>query len=106
MQRTLRLLYLGLNVACAGVYLNAGFSVASLMAREQRTVPDSVDGISFFVVAAPTVLVALLANVAWLPKALLDVSRRNDYRAITWQGVGALVWVATILGGWVLGRLV
>ena len=99
MQRFLRVLYLSFNVACAIVYLYAIYRVASLMRREQRTASDGVDSISFFVIAAPALLLALLANVTWLGKALLDVSRRHDYRAIKWLGAGMVVWVVAFLGG-------
>ena len=99
MQRFLRILYLGLNVACALVYLYAIYRVASLMRREQRTVSDAVDSVSFFVIAAPALLLALLANVTWVGKALVDVSRRHDYRAIKWLCAGVGVWVVMLLGG-------
>ena len=98
MQRSLRVLYLAINVACVLVYLYAIHRITSLIALERRTESDSVDGITFFVLAAPAVLVAFLTNLTWLAKALADVSRK-DYRAIKWLSAGAAIWLAAILGG-------
>jgi hypothetical protein len=99
MQRSLRVLYLAINVACGVVYLYAIHRVTSLMALEQRTAADGVDGISFFAVAAPAIVLALLVSAVWLAKALVDVSRNKDYRAIKWLGAVATVWLAVFLGG-------
>ena len=99
MQRSLRVLYLAINVACGVVYLYAIYRVTSLISLEQRTAADGVDGISFFALAAPALLVALLVNATWLAKALGDISRHKDYQAIKWLGAGAAVWLAAFLGG-------
>jgi hypothetical protein len=99
MQRSFRVLYLAINVACGVVYLYAIHRVTSLMALEHRTAADSVDGISFFALAAPAIVLALLVNAAWLAKALIDVSRSKNHRAIQWFGAVAVVWLAVFLGG-------
>jgi hypothetical protein len=99
MQRSLRVLYLAINVACGVVYLYAIHRVTSLMAAEQRPAADSVDGITFLALAAPAIVLALLVNAGWLVKALMDVSRSKNYRAIQWFGAVAVVWLAVFIGG-------
>ena len=98
MKRLLPVIYLGVNFACVLVVLYAGHRVTSLMVAEQRTESDSVDGITFFVMSAPAFGIALLANVAWGIKAIVDCWRSRKYRAFVWLAVGAVTWAVTVLG--------
>lgn len=101
MRRSLRVSCLAINVACVLVYLYAIHRIRSLMALEQRTEADGGDVVLFFGLVAPAFVVALLTNVAWLAKALADVSRK-DYAAIKWVGAGTAVWLIALLGRWLL----
>lgn len=96
-RRLLPFLFLVLNVACAWTVLNAAHHVAAVMAREQRTQSDGVDAITFYTMSAPALLVALLANVAWAGKAVVDATRRREYRSFAWLGAAVAVWVLAIL---------
>ena len=96
-QRPLAVIYLAINAACAAVVFQAAHRVTAQMAIEQRTLSDSVDGITFFAAAAPAFLVALLTNAAWVVKALVDLWRRRGHEGILWIGGGVVIWGASIL---------
>ena len=96
-RRLLAFLYIGLQVACALIVLYASYRVSARMAFEQRTASDIGDAIEFFEIAAPTFLLAMVINLAWLAKAILDVSRRDDHRAIRFLGGAVALWIVTIV---------
>lgn len=98
MKRLLPVIYLSINLACVLVVLYAGHRVTSLMVAEQRTESDGVDGISFFFMSAPAFAIALLANVVWCIKAIVDGWRRHEYRTFAWLAGGVVVWIVTIFG--------
>ena len=96
-RRALPALYLALNVACALLALSAAQQVGVLAAAEQRGAADAVDGIAFFVAAAPGLLVAGTANGAWALLALWAAAARRAYGPAAWLGAAAAVWAATVL---------
>ena len=102
MRRLFPILYITVNVACACMVLYAVHRIATVMAMEHRTESDSVDGITFFVMAAPAFGVAVLANMAWAGKAFVDLARRRDNRALLWLGSGMAIWCIVILIGRVI----
>jgi hypothetical protein len=97
MKRSLPLVYLGLNVACALVVLFAAHHVAAVIAAEQRDYSDTVDSITFVTDSAPALALALLTNVAWTGLAFADVLRRRGYLAFAWLGVALAVWGSAIV---------
>jgi hypothetical protein len=96
MRRTLPVVYLAVNLMCAFVVVNAANHVAAVMAMEQRTESDSVDGITFFATSAPAFAIAGIANAAWTSRVLFEMWRRRGNRALLWLGAAAAVWVAAI----------
>ena len=52
--------------------------------------------------SAPAIAVALLVNVGWAIKAIVDVVRWRAYEALAWLGGGAALWVAALVGAWLL----
>lgn len=104
MRRSLPVLYVAVNVACALVVLYAAHRVAAVMAMEQRTVSDSVDGITFFVTAAPAFGVAVLTNAAWAGKVLVDLWRRRGNEALLWLGAAIAIWCVAIVTGRLISR--
>ena len=97
MRRSLPVTYLAINVVCAVVVFFAAHRVTALMAIEHRTASDSVDGITFFVAAAPGLAIAVLANAAWVGWALVDLWRRRGREALLWLGGAVIAWGLAIL---------
>jgi len=104
-RRALPYLYLALNLACALLVSLAALHVDSVMRAEQRTAPDSVDGITFFTDSILPVLLALFVNVAWVAKGVVGALRRRTYRSFTWLGVAVSIWsVLTLATRLVISR--
>ncbi len=99
MKRSLPVIYLAINAACALVVWYAAHRVTALMALEQRTDSDSVDGITFFAHSAPALAIAALTNVAWTGKVLIDLWKRRGREALLWLGGAVIVWGVAILAG-------
>jgi hypothetical protein len=97
MRRSLPFVYIGLNIACALAVLYAGYHVTSVIRMEQRTYSDSVDGITFAVMSAPAFLLALLINILWIGKALMDAWRRHVLEAFAWLAAAGAVWAVAML---------
>jgi len=104
MRRSLPATYLAINVACALVMLAAVHHVTSVMALEQRTVADGVDGITFFTDSAIAWGIAALANVVWICLALIDLVRRRRGQAFWWLGGAVAVWGVAFLAGRVIAN--
>jgi hypothetical protein len=82
---------------CAIAVWYAAHRVAVLMALEQRTESDSVDGVTFFVHSAPALAIGVVANVAWIGKLILDLCRRRGLAALPWLGAAIGIWGAAIV---------
>src|ERR1700751_3352450 len=104
MRRSLPIVYLAVNVACALVVLYAAHRVAAVMAMEQRGLSDNVDGITFFAISAPAFLIAAITNVVWTGKGLYDMWWRRGNSALQWFGAALAVWGAAIIAGRLLSR--
>jgi hypothetical protein len=102
MRRLLPVVYLAVNVLCAVVVWYAAHRLAAVMALEQRVESDSVDGITFFAISAPALVIGVVANVAWVGKVLLDLWQRRGLRALPWLGAAVGVWGAAIVAARVL----
>jgi len=97
MRRSVPVIYLALNAACALAMLYAAHRVNAVMAMEERTVPDGVDSITFVTGSAPAWAIAALLNVAWIIAALIEVVRRRGGRALLWLGGAVAVWSVAFL---------
>jgi hypothetical protein len=97
MRRSVPVIYLALNAACALAMLYAAHRVAAVMALEERTVPDGVDSITFVTGSVVAWVIAALLNVAWIVAALIAVVRRRSGRALWWLGGAVAVWSAAFL---------
>lgn len=96
MRKSLPYIYFVVNVVCALIVLYAAHRVSALMAMEQRTDPDGVDGVSFFVFAGPAWAVALVTSVPWAAKSLGDAVGRRAYGSLAWLAAVLAVWVAAM----------
>jgi len=96
MKRSLPVIYLAINAACALFVFYAAHRTAQ-MALEQRTESDSVDGITFFATSAPAFAIATLTNAVWICKVIADLWRRRGREALVWLGGAVIVWGAAIL---------
>lgn len=64
---------------------------------ERRDNYDFGDSLNFLLTAVPVFLLSLLLNMGWGVKALIDICRRQDYRAsLALAGVTA-VWASSYL---------
>jgi len=99
MRRSVAALYVAVNVTCALVVLHAVHRITAVMTMEGRTESDSVDGITFFTMAAPAFGVALLVNGAWTVKALADTSRRRGSQALVWLAAVVTIWCVVMVTG-------
>ena len=97
MRRLLPVVYLAVNVMCAIVVWYSAHRVAAVMALEQRGESDSVDGITFFAISAPALVIGVVANVTWMGKVLFDLWQRRGLRALPWLGAAMGVWGAAIV---------
>lgn len=77
MKRSLPVIYLAANIACALAMLLAVHHVAAVMTLEQRTIPDGVDSVTFVTESAPAWAIAALVNLAWIILASIDLLRRR-----------------------------
>lgn len=97
MRRSVPVIYLALNAACALAMLYAAHRVNAVMAMEERTVPDGVDSITFVTESVVPWAIAALLNVAWIVAALIDVVRRRGGRTLWWLGGAVAVWSVAFL---------
>lgn len=102
MRRGLPYIYGGVNVACALIVVFARLRVAAVQAREGRSYTDFGDGLEFFMVVGPTLVLGLVTNAAWLVKSLRDIARHQSYTAFRWFRGCTALWVVTLLGTWLL----
>jgi hypothetical protein len=97
MRRVFPALYLTINLACALIVIVVAYQVAALMALEQRSSADGVDGVTFVARTAPAVLVAIVVNLAWVVGAVVNAGWARRSLAFRWLGGAAVLWVATLL---------
>ena len=97
MRRSLPIIYLAINVACALVVLYAAHRVPALMTLEHRTASDGVDGVEFFTLSAPAFAIAAVTNAAWTGRAVVDLWYRRGRHALWWLAAAVAVWSVAML---------
>jgi hypothetical protein len=61
---------------------------------EERDYRDAVDGVTFFVSAAPVVLVCASYGLFWCCKATFEIVRRKDFESLKAFLVVLMTWIA------------
>lgn len=89
-------IYFIVNLIGLFCYFVFDTNISTLAHEEQRDYYDGIDGISYFCTAIPVLLSCLMVNACWGIKALIDIIRRKDFRALIAGTLMATIWGANI----------